>query len=466
VKVLQVSAFDSGGGAHRIASGLHHGLRARGHESAFAVGTRTTTEAGVVEIPAGLTGRRRRVQAAISRAVKPLARPVPAVRELRRGLRTAHPLGYLQARRRGREFFDYPASRQILDLPPFAPDIVHCHNLHSGYFDLEALAELGSTLPVAMTLHDEWTFTGHCGYSMGCERWRVGCGSCPDLSIYPAIARDATHENWLAKQAIYRASRLYVSAPSRWLLERAQASILADAAASWRLIPNGVDRSLFSPGDRTRARDQLGVPHDRSVLLFAASAAHRNRFKDYPTVAAAAERVAAAMPDQALTLIALGGEGPPTVTDNAELRFVPFVTSPEHVALYYRAADLYLHAANADTFPTTVLEALAVGLPVVATAVGGIGEQIRSLAGAPGARMGASVGPEAATGILVEPHDAAGMAEATTFVLRDAELRRRLGQNAAADAAARFDLERQIDETLAWYGEVVQDWRAWRAVAS
>jgi glycosyltransferase involved in cell wall biosynthesis len=197
-------------------------------------------------------------------------------------------------------------------------------------------------------------------------------------------------------------------------------------------------------------------------LLFAASAAHRNRFKDYPTVAAAAERVAATMPDQALTLIALGGEGPPTVTENAELRFVPFETSQEHVALYYQAADLYLHAANADTFPTTVLEALSVGLPVVATAVGGIDEQIRSLAGAPGARMGASVGQETATGILVEPHDAAGMAEATTYLLRDTELRRRLGQNAAADAAARFDVERQIDETLAWYGEVVQDWRTWR----
>jgi glycosyltransferase involved in cell wall biosynthesis len=109
---------------------------------------------------------------------------------------------------------------------------------------------------------------------------------------------------------------------------------------------------------------------------------------------------------------------------------------------------------------------LAVGLPVVATAVGGIGEQIRSLAGAPGARRGPSVGPEAATGVLVEPHDAAGMAEATTYVLRDAEVRRRLGQNAAADAAARFDLERQVDETLAWYGEVLQDWLAWRAVAS
>jgi glycosyltransferase involved in cell wall biosynthesis len=466
VKILQVSALDGGGGAHRIASALHHGLRARGHQSAFAVGKRTTAEAGVIAIPSGLTGRRRRVQAAISRGLKPLARPVPALREVRRGLRTARPLGYLRARYSGREFFEYPASHQILDLPPFRPEILHCHNLHSGYFDLRALSSLGAKLPVAMTLHDEWTYTGHCGYSMGCERWRSGCGSCPDLTIYPAITRDGTHQNWLAKQAVYRASRLYVSAPSRWLLERAQASILADAAAGWRLIPNGVDRRLFQPGDRIAARDRLGLPGDRLVLLFAANAVHKNRFKDYPTVAAAAERVAAAIHDRELTLIALGGEGPPTVTANAELRFVAFEKSPEAVARYYQAADVYLHAANADTFPTTVLEALAVGLPVVATAVGGIAEEIRSLDAAPGAWGGAAAGPETATGVLVEPHDAAGMADATVHLLRDAELRQRLGRNAAADAAARFDLERQLDDTLDWYGEILRDWRAWRDAAS
>ena len=51
-------------------------------------------------------------------------------------------------------------------------------------------------MPVALTLHDEWLLTGHCAYTLGCERWRIGCGRCPDLTIYPAIRRDSTAENF------------------------------------------------------------------------------------------------------------------------------------------------------------------------------------------------------------------------------------------------------------------------------
>ena len=147
------------------------------------------------------------------------------------------------------------------------------------------------------------------------------------------------------------------------------------------------------------------------------------------------------------------------------MRFLPYEREPARVAAYYQAADVYLHAANADTFPTTILEALSSGRPVVATAVGGIDEQVRSLAGAPGAWAGASVGPETATGVLVAPHDAAGMAAATTALLRDDELRARLGRNAAADAASRFDVEHQLEETMGWYRDCIRDWTAWREAA-
>ena len=75
------------------------------------------------------------------------------------------------------------------------------------------------------------------------------------------------------------------------------------------------------------------------------------------------------------------------------MRFVGHQKSAQTVAQYYQAADVYLHAATADTFPRAVLEALACGTPVVATGVGGIPEQVRSL--------GDAFGPAKATGILV-----------------------------------------------------------------
>jgi len=267
------------------------------------------------------------------------------------------------------------------------------------------------------------------------------------------------------KKAIYEGTRLSISAPSRWLLERARESILAGGAVDFRHIPNGIDQGIFRPADQAAARDLLGLPRDHHVLLFAANLLGKNPFKDYGTVAAAVEQVAATH-DRRLLLIALGGAGEVTRVGNAEMRLLPYERDPSRVAAYYQAADLYLHAANADTFPTTVLEALSVGRPVIATAVGGIPEQVRSLAAIPGSWTGAAEGPTTATGVLVAAHDAAGMAAATTALLADDELRDRLGRNAASDAAGRFGLDGQLDATLAWYTDTIESWGRWRRAAA
>ena len=202
-----------------------------------------------------------------------------------------------------------------------------------------------------MTLHDEWTYTGHCAYTMGCERWRTGCGSCPDLTIYPAVRRDATHANRERKQSIYEHSRLYVTTPSQWLMGRAQASILAPGVVEWKVIPNGVDRSIFRPADRAAARAQLDLPQDAAILLFAANAARRNRFKDLATVSGAAKRAAIQLDGRTVICIVLGDSGASEPFENGELRFIPFLVAIEDVAAYFRAADIYLHAANADNLP-------------------------------------------------------------------------------------------------------------------
>jgi glycosyltransferase involved in cell wall biosynthesis len=354
---------------------------------------------------------------------------------------------------KGREDFDFPETWRILDLPPERPDIIHCHNLHSGYFDLRALPWLSQQIPIILTLHDTWMLTGHCAYSFDCDRWSVGCGHCPDLAIYPPVRRDATAYNWDRKRAIYADSRFHVAVPCRWLMQQVERSILAPAIAERRIIPYGVDLSVFRAIDRHAARLALDVPQDAKVLLFAANGAKRNMFKDYDTMRAAVVRVTARENKQIL-FIALGEDARDEQIGQAQMRFVPYQKDSGLVARYYQAADLYLHAAKADTFPNAVLEALACGTPVVATAVGGIPEQIKGLHSQCTLSDLNRHGVNDATGVLVPGGDAEAMADAIDRLLSDDTLRRRMGENAAKDAQERFDLRRHSNDYLQWYEQL------------
>ncbi len=445
LRILQVNAYDVAGGAEKVAFDLFRSYRARGRQSWLAVGFKRSAEADVLSLrpdaPPDAWGL---FCLALNDLLEPLARRAPGVWRVRDFLRKAAFAQRQLNTALGREHFYFPATRRLLSLPPQRPDVLHCHNLHGGYFDLRELPRLSRQAPLVLTLHDAWLLSGHCAHSFNCERWQSGCGHCPDLTIYPALQRDATAFNWRRKRGIYARSRLFIAAPSRWLMQKVERSMLAPGAAQMRVIPNGVDLTTFHPADKLAARVALNIPPQAAVLLIAANGIRQNQWKDYQTLRAAVARVAAQMPGRAVLFLGLGDDAPPERMGEAEVRFVPFQSEAATVARYYQAADVYVHAARADTFPNTVLEALACGTPVVATAVGGIPEQIRSL-------------PESAeaTGVLTPPGDAAALATAVARLLSDSALQTQLSRHAAADARQRFDFEREVSDYLAWYDEIL-----------
>ncbi len=438
LNILQVNHLDVAGGAETIARLLHRGFSQHGHSSTFAVGQKRSGDPDIVRIPD------EKYRSAWARACLGIARPLDPLRKTVRGadrfFRTiggpvAEPLRY-RNKARGEEDFDFPSTRRLLELTKTKPDILQLHNLHGGYFDLRALPELSAQLPVFLTLHDAWLFSGHCAHSLECERWRTGCGMCPDLDLYPSIPRDATAFNWKRKARIFRETRLRIVTPSRWLMQRAEESILFPAMVEGRVIPNGIDLSIFQPGSREKARQALGIPMNSRVLLFTAAEAGGNRYKDYPTLKAAVDRVTGMSKELNVVFLVLGED---REGNTPALRFVPFQSNASDVVRYYQASDIYLHASRADTFPTTVLEAMACGVPVVATAVGGIPEQV-------------SHGVE---GFLVPPGDSAAMSEAILTLLRDDAMRRSAGIQAAERARSEFGSERMMRSYLDWYAEVL-----------
>lgn len=431
--ILQVNTGDRVGGAAKIAWMLHQAYLTRGYRAWFAVGNKYSDDPSVLRIP---NEAYRAWWLVWCQRISESKAPLPT--RVRRVFRHLAKLPHRIAKQSGRENLYFPGSRHLLELSPQKPDIVHGHNLHGWYFDLRTLPALSAQRPVALTLHDAWMLSGYCAHSFECERWQTGCGRCPYLSIFP-VKRDATAYNWKRKQGLYAKSRVYVATPSRWLMEKVERSILAPAVQESRVIPNGMDLAIFHPADRRSVRAELGIPEHDFVVLATGAKIVYDRWKDYHTMREAVAILGQCMTDQPISFIVLGGEQPPEQQGRVAIHGIPYQHDETAVARYYQAADVYIHAANADTFPNTVLEALACGTPVVATAIGGIPEQIE----------------DGETGFLVAPKSSKDMAVGLQSLLQDTALRHRMSARAAETARQRFDKNQMVDAYLDWYQKIL-----------
>jgi glycosyltransferase involved in cell wall biosynthesis len=435
MRILILNTQDRGGGAEKVALNLHQVYRQRGHETRLLVRYKFGRPEDTLEIdPYAYTSRWGPYWAQLEKSVRRLPKFRGQYRLVDWLRRTAWPRRWLDAWQ-GLEDFNYPYSHHLTDEDDWRPDVIHAHNLHGDYFDLRGLSGLSRQVPVVWTLHDTWAFTGHCGYFLDCMGWRTGCGDCPDLDREPALRRDGTAKNWQRKRQVYAASRLAVATPSRWLMELVDQSMLQP----WqrRVIPNGVDPTIYKPGDRSQARRHLNLADNSFICMFIAFSGSRpNPYKDYATVERAVRLVSARMPSINLNFVCIGGDKR-DISDH-RWRYVGFLSDPHEVSLYYHAADLLLHAAHGEVFGKIITEAMACGLPVVATAVGGIPELIM----------------EGETGFLVPRGDSELMAQRIMELMERPDLCRRLRMAAAAHGRRAFDLKRQGEAYLQWFHEL------------
>ena len=439
LRILQVHTCDFGGGAEGATWDLFQAYREQGLDSWLAVGRKWSNDPDVLVIPNERKPSRwhhfwQKIQMRINQR-----EPREPFRSLGRLLRFLEDPDGVMERKLGFENFNYPGTWQLLKLPPKPPTIVHCHNLHGFYFDLRFLPRLSQQIPILVNLHDTWLLTGHCAHFMDCERWKTGCGRCPDLTIYPEILRDGTSFNWRRKRKIYAKSRLYITAPSRWLMDRIKESMLNGVI--YRMIPNSINLNIFKPEDRMLARHLLGLPLNSPIILLSA----HNMFKDLDTMEASLARIKTAKGGEAPLFICLGKRGPEKMLGPGMIQYRGFERDKKKMALYNQAADIYIHAAKAETAAKAIGEAMVSNIPVVATAVGGIPEQIE----------------DGVTGFLVPKADVEGMSKAIQRLLDDDELRSKIGISAGSYARKRFTIDHRVSAFLEFYEEILADWSAW-----
>jgi len=250
-------------------------------------------------------------------------------------------------------------------------DIVHLHWV-SDFVDLKPFFEaLPDHVRVVWTLHDMWAFTGGCHFPEGCERYRDGCGACPQWGsrLEEDFSRQSLRRRTLAYAGLGD-QRLRIITPSRWMAEQAaRSSLFRDRKID--VVANGLDLGGFRPVERIEARRQLGLGDDAFVALFLADSGG-NRRKGLAVLEKALEGWPAS---GHRVLLVVGGADPKPIPG---WNVVPlgYVTGSERLSSLYSAADVFVHPALEDNLPSTVLESLACGTPVAAFRIGGLPELV------------------------------------------------------------------------------------------
>jgi glycosyltransferase involved in cell wall biosynthesis len=396
--VLHISYEDVRGGAARSAYRLHEGLRRAGARSRMLVGHKASVDDDVRMI------RRTLLDRALNRAQLSL----------------------------GIQYALLPSSFMLLRHPWVrAADVLQLANIHGGCFAHTALPLLSRRKKVVWCLHDMWALTGHCGFSLDSDRWLIGCGCCPHLDSYPSIPRDATHLNWRLKQAVYRASELTLVAPSKWLGDLARRSPLL-AGFSIHVIPYGVDTDIFAPAHRAEARRRFDLADDDRVVLLMGPLQPRKGSDLLPRILA---RTTATVGP--ITVLLVGDNRMERLPRDIRLRALGQIEDDSRLAKAYVAADLLLLPTRMDNLPNTMLESLSCGTPVVSCPSGGVPDAV-----------------EDGKNGLLRPVDPDSLGDAVAQMLKDKELRDRLGHEARRRTLARFTLAVQAQAYLDLYASI------------
>lgn len=252
------------------------------------------------------------------------------------------------------------------------PDVIHLHNIHNHYVHVGRLFEYikEHNIPVVWTLHDCWSFTGHCAYFdyVHCDKWKTNCHDCPSLRDYPPTwFFDRTDKNYKLKRKTFTGVKnLTLVTPSRWLANLTRESFLKEYPVE--TINNGVDTNVFRPTENN-IKERLGISN-KKMLLAMASVFDRRKGTDYLL-----QLPQLLNDDEVLVLVGLG-ENQKKLFSKKRCIGIGRTNSVNELAGFYSAADVFINPTLEDNFPTTNIESLACGTPVVTFNTGGSPESV------------------------------------------------------------------------------------------
>lgn len=265
------------------------------------------------------------------------------------------------------------ATKELIGkIKEISPDIIHLHNIHGYYINIVILINYlqKTNIPIVWTFHDCWPITGHCSYFsfVGCEKWKKKCYECPQKTSYPASwLVDRSEKNFRLKKELFTSLPNLTLVPvSQWLSGILKESFLKGYPI--KVIHNGINTDVFNPSSSSDFRAKHGLENKFILLGVASVWSPRKGLKDFIELSKHLNS------DYQIVLIGLSREQIEQLPDN--ILGIERTESVEELAELYASSDVYVNPTYEDNFPTTNLESLACGTPVITYQTGGSPEAI------------------------------------------------------------------------------------------
>lgn len=248
----------------------------------------------------------------------------------------------------------------IKQIEEYNPDLIHLHNIHGYYLNIEMLFAYlkRANKPIVWTLHDCWSFTGHCAYfdSVSCEKWKTQCENCPAKREYPpSFVLDRSAWNYAKKKQLFTPiENMTLVTPSKWLADLVKESFLKDKPVE--VIPNGIDLTQFKPTEGD-FRERYGLEGKKIVLGVASIWEKRKGLADFYRLAE--------LLDGEYQIVLVGLSKQQIKKLPANVIGITRTNSVRELAEIYTAADVFVNPSVQETQGLTTVEALACGTPVV-----------------------------------------------------------------------------------------------------
>lgn len=262
------------------------------------------------------------------------------------------------------------ATKKFIDwVREYDPDVIHLHNIHGYYINVEILFNYLKTCnkKIIWTLHDCWAFTGHCTYFeyVDCKKWKHGCTKCEQIKEYPKSIVDKSKQNWLKKKQIFtNIPNMILVTPSEWLKRIVKTSFLHEYPIN--VIHNGIDLETFKERE-TKQTNYLRKKYDlfeKSVILGVASVWDKRKGLDFFINLSK-------IIDDDYRIVIIGASHKQQESFNNKMIGIDKTHDINELVDWYNVADVFVNPTLEDNYPTTNLEAIACGTPVITFNTGG-----------------------------------------------------------------------------------------------